>query len=53
MVPYPWAKALFIWGSPLWVEALSSREVLEEKRLELERTLDQITREAEAEVSEQ
>ncbi|GJL50722.1 hypothetical protein [Candidatus Nitrospira salsa] len=52
MIPYPWAKALFIWGTPLWIESLSSREILEVKRLELERTLAQITLEAEAKVSE-
>jgi len=52
MVPYPLGKALFVWGPPLWVDASSSREVLEAKRLELEHTLVKITLEADAECSE-
>ncbi len=53
VVPYPLGQALFVWGAPLWVDATSSREALEGKRLELERTLVKITLEADAEFSEQ
>ncbi|GJL53136.1 MAG: hypothetical protein NPIRA02_02680 [Nitrospirales bacterium] len=52
MVPYPASKALFIWGAPIWVDPTSSREVLEAKRLELERTLVTITLEADADMAE-
>ncbi len=53
MIPYPYAKALYIWGAPIWVEADSSRDTLERKRLELEQSLNQITRTADETVSQE
>ncbi|MCA9472016.1 MAG: hypothetical protein MRJ96_13165 [Nitrospirales bacterium] len=46
MIPYPCARALFMWGKPIWVDKHASRKSLEAKRVELERTLLQLTNEA-------
>ena len=52
VMPYPRARALFKWGSPIWVERNASQESLEAKRIELEQVLTQMTVEAEAAVVE-
>ncbi len=53
MIPYPGARALFIWGDPMWVDATASREELEVKRQELEQFLSKMTSEADSTVSEE
>jgi lysophospholipid acyltransferase (LPLAT)-like uncharacterized protein len=46
MVPYPLARALFVWGPPLWVPPDSTEADLEAKRCDLEAALNRITAEA-------
>jgi lysophospholipid acyltransferase (LPLAT)-like uncharacterized protein len=43
-VPRPFTKGVFIWGSPLWV---SRKDDIEEKRMELERSMILLTGRAE------
>ena len=50
MVPYPWGRGIFMWGTPLWVDANATPAELEDKRSELEGALNQVTRDAEAAV---
>ncbi len=45
IIPYPFAKSVLIYGDPVEVNESS---VLEDKRLELERKLMEITREADS-----
>ena len=46
MVPWPGARGLFLWGSPLWVPRTAGPEELEAKRVELEDALNRLTVEA-------
>lgn len=46
IVPYPFSKGVFICGEPIIVNADSSPEALEEKRLHLEKVLNDITERA-------
>ena len=46
MVPYPWSRGLFLWGSPLWVPQEAEASELEAKRLELEAALNALTAQA-------
>lgn len=45
-MPYPFSKGVFICGAPVTVSSDSTPEEIEEKRLELERTLKEITERA-------
>ena len=51
MVPYPFARGLFLYGNPLWVSREADDASLEEARLELESILNRLTNEAERDVS--
>lgn len=51
MVPYPFARGLFLYGDPLWISREADDVALEAARLELESTLNRLTAEAEAEVA--
>ena len=50
MVPYPFSRGLFIYGSPLWVSREADDAALEASRLELETVLNRLTNQAEQEV---
>jgi hypothetical protein len=45
-LPYPFSKGIFIWGEPIYVDRNADRDALEEKRLFVERRLNEITEEA-------
>lgn len=51
MMPYPFARAIFVWGPPLWVSETATEADLEEARAELEKTLNRMTEEAESAVT--
>jgi lysophospholipid acyltransferase (LPLAT)-like uncharacterized protein len=51
MVPYPFSRGLFLWGPPFWVSPEANAAELEEKRLELEALLNQLTAQADEAVS--
>lgn len=50
MVPYPWSRGLYLWGSPIWVPCDADEQALEAARLELETVLNRLTDQAERDV---
>ncbi|MBM4308158.1 MAG: DUF374 domain-containing protein [Deltaproteobacteria bacterium] len=46
LLPYPFSKGVFVWGEPIYVDSNLDRNNLEEKRLFVERRLNEITEEA-------
>ena len=48
MVPYPFSKGLFLYGSPIWVSRDADEASLEATRLELETVLNRLTDQAES-----
>ncbi len=50
MIPYPFSKGLFLFGTPLWVSREADDVRLEAIRLELETVLNQLTNQAEEDV---
>ncbi len=50
MVPYPFSKGLFLYGTPLWVSREADETSLEATRLELETVLNRLTEQAEQDV---
>lgn len=50
MVPYPFSRGLFLYGSPLWVPREADAAMLETLRAELEAALNQLTDQAEEDV---
>ncbi len=48
LIPWPFSKAVFICGEPLWIPPEAGAEDLETKRRELEQKLSRITAEADA-----
>jgi len=50
MVPYPFSKGLFLYGSPLWVPREANDAALEAARLKLETVLNRLTDQAEQDV---
>jgi lysophospholipid acyltransferase (LPLAT)-like uncharacterized protein len=46
LLPYPFSRGVFIWGEPIVVDPKGNRAHLEEKRLLLERKLNELTEEA-------
>lgn len=50
MVPYPFCRGLFLFGTPLWVSREADDGMLEAIRLELETVLNRLTDQAEEEV---
>lgn len=50
MIPYPFSRGLFLFGSPLWVSREADDARLEAIRLELETVLNRLTDQAEEEV---
>ena len=51
MVPFPFSKGLFLYGRPIWVSPEADNTALEEARVVLETTLNQLTNEAEQAVA--
>jgi len=47
MVPYPFARGLFLYGQPIWVPREADDASLEASRLELETVLNRLTDQAE------
>lgn len=47
MVPYPFSRGLFLYGSPIWVSRGADDASLEATRLELETVLNRLTDQAE------
>lgn len=43
LLPYPFSKGVFIWGEPIYVDKDGDRLYLEEKRLLLEKRLNELT----------
>jgi lysophospholipid acyltransferase (LPLAT)-like uncharacterized protein len=46
LLPYPFSKGVFIWGEPIEVDQNGNRAHLEEKRILLERRLNELTEQA-------
>lgn len=46
IVPYPFTRAAFVWGEPLWVKDSATEEEMEAARLALEQTLNELTAKA-------
>jgi len=46
LLPYPFSRGVFIWGEPINVDPDGDRDYLEERRLLLERRLNELTKEA-------
>jgi lysophospholipid acyltransferase (LPLAT)-like uncharacterized protein len=46
LLPYPFSRGVFIWGEPIHVDPRGDRAHLEEKRIFLERTLNELTKKA-------
>jgi lysophospholipid acyltransferase (LPLAT)-like uncharacterized protein len=46
LLPYPFSKGVFVWGEPIYVESDLDRNAFEEKRLFVEKRLNEITEEA-------
>jgi hypothetical protein len=46
LLPYPFSKGVFIWGEPIEVDQNGDRAHLEEKRILLERRLNELTERA-------
>jgi lysophospholipid acyltransferase (LPLAT)-like uncharacterized protein len=53
MVPYPFAKGLFLYGEPIWVPREADEQALETARQALEAALNRLTAEAEQAVLRQ
>jgi lysophospholipid acyltransferase (LPLAT)-like uncharacterized protein len=51
LVPYPFGRGVFLWGSPIWVSRDADPNEMEAKRRELETALNQLTAEADEEVN--
>lgn len=49
-MPYPFSKGIFLWGEPIHVSHEAAASELEDKRVELENTLNRMTGEADAAV---
>jgi len=47
MIPYPWSRGLYLWGTPMWVPRDSDEQALEATCLELEAALNRLTDQAE------
>lgn len=43
LLPYPFSKGVFIWGEPIYVDPEGDRAHLEEKRILLEKRLNELT----------
>jgi len=50
-VPLPFSLACYAWGEPIWVPADADRARLEEKRVEVEAALNELSNEADRAVS--
>jgi hypothetical protein len=46
VLPYPFSKGVFIWGEPVHVDSDGDQAELEEKRLLLEKRLNELTEQA-------
>ena len=46
-IPFPWTKGLFVWGDPIWVRSNQKKNDLAQEGVELERTLNRLTEQAE------
>jgi lysophospholipid acyltransferase (LPLAT)-like uncharacterized protein len=46
MVPYPFARGLYLYGHPIWVSREADDASLEAARLELETVLNRLTDQA-------
>ncbi len=46
LLPYPFSKGVFIWGDPIAVDPKGDREHMEERRILLERRLNELTERA-------
>jgi lysophospholipid acyltransferase (LPLAT)-like uncharacterized protein len=46
IMPYPFCRAVFLWGDPIVVPGDAGSPELERKRLELEETLNRMTLQA-------
>lgn len=46
MVPYPFSRGSYCWGTPIWVSREADDAVLETTRQELETALNLLTRQA-------
>lgn len=46
MVPYPWSRGLYLWGTPIWIPRDADAQALEAARLELETVLNRLTDQA-------
>ncbi len=46
LLPYPFSKGVFVWGEPVCVDPDGDRAHLEEKRVLLEKRLNELTQEA-------
>jgi lysophospholipid acyltransferase (LPLAT)-like uncharacterized protein len=51
ILPYPFSRGIFLWGEPITVSPTATASELEQKRVELEETLNRMTLEAENAVS--
>ena len=45
-VPWPFSRACFVWGEPIWVSADADRQQLEAKRVEVEAALNKLSDDA-------
>ena len=50
MVPFPFSRGLFLYGTPIWVPRETDDTSLEAVRLELETVLNRLTDQADAAV---
>jgi lysophospholipid acyltransferase (LPLAT)-like uncharacterized protein len=46
MVPYPFSRGVYWWGTPIWVSREAGDAELESARQELETALNQLTMQA-------
>jgi lysophospholipid acyltransferase (LPLAT)-like uncharacterized protein len=46
LIPYPFSRGVFVWGEPIHVDPKGDRDHLEERRLLLEKRLNDLTEEA-------
>lgn len=46
LLPYPFSRGVFIWGEPIYIDRNGDRDYLEERRLFVERRLNELTDEA-------
>jgi len=46
LFPYPFSRGVFIWGEPVFVDPNGDRAHLEEKKILLEKRLNELTEEA-------